>query len=158
MPNLRILYDNATDRAASLTASTTSGTLVAANMKNDIKSSVHRSTGTSVTYTLTWTAAQTLGAVVLPVTNLSSSATIRIRCYSDTNGTALVRDTGVQSASSSYNVTELFGTLSVNTFNFGGYTKVAVWIPDTNARRLVIDLVDTSNPAGFIDCSRIVAG
>ena len=27
-----------------------------------------------------------------------------------------------------------------------------------NVRRLVIDLVDTGNPAGYIDCARIVAG
>ena len=55
MSNLRLIYDNATDRATSISASTTSGALVAANLQNDFKGQVHRSTGTSVSYTLTWT-------------------------------------------------------------------------------------------------------
>ena len=48
MPNLRLIHDNAADRATSLAASTTSGALVAANLQNDFKGQVHRSTGTSV--------------------------------------------------------------------------------------------------------------
>ena len=64
MPNLRLIHDNAADRATSLAASTTSGALVAAYMQNDFKGQVHRSTGTSVSYTLTWTAGETVGGVV----------------------------------------------------------------------------------------------
>ena len=65
MPNLRLIHDNAADRATSIAASTTSGALVAAYLQNDFKGQVHRSTGTSVTYTLTWTAGETVGAVAL---------------------------------------------------------------------------------------------
>ena len=46
MSNLRLIYDNATDRATSISASTTSGALVAAYMQTDMKGQVHRSTGT----------------------------------------------------------------------------------------------------------------
>lgn len=159
MPNLRIIYDNAADRATSLTASTTSGSLAATNLQNDKKSLVHRSTGTSVTYTLTWSTNQTVSAVVLPCTNLSATATVRVRLYSDVAGTTLLRDTGTKPASTTNNVTQLFGSLSVNTFQFGGFTKVVQWVQRaTTCRRCVVDIVDTGNPAGFIDCSRLVVG
>jgi hypothetical protein len=54
----------------------------------------------------------------------------------------------------------LFGTLNANTFAYGGLTKASVWFntKKTNVRSCVIDIVDTSNPIGYIDCSRIVLG
>ena len=164
MPNLRIIYNNAADRATTLTASTTSGTLVAANMQSDIKGKVHRSTGLSVTYTLTWTNAETVGGIVLPCTNLSSAATIRVRLYSDTAGTTLISggDSGTISAGGSLPILwDQTQPINANTFAYGGYTKAAVWFATqyTTVRRCVIDLVDTAaNTAGYIDCSRLVIG
>jgi hypothetical protein len=160
MPNLRMIYDNAADRAATLTASTTSGGLVASNMQNNYKGSVHRSTGTSVTYTLTWSTNQTLGGLVLPCTNLSATATVRVRLYSDTAGTTLTYDTGAKTVSGNNNITSLFATLNANTFAYGGLTKASVWFNTKNlgVRRSVIDVVDTANPVGYIDCSKIVLG
>ena len=48
--NVRIIYDNAADRAT-ITASSTAGVLVASNMQDDRKSVVWRSTSTSATIT-----------------------------------------------------------------------------------------------------------
>jgi hypothetical protein len=61
--------------------------------------------------------------------------------------------------------------INANAFAFGGLSKTAVWIdttpggvPDTDTgsqiacKSIVIDLVDTINPAGYIDCARIIAG
>ena len=171
MPNLRIVYNNAADRATSLTASTTAGSLVAANMQTDYKTKVHRSTGTSVTYTLTWNIAEVVGAVALPATNLTASATIRVRLYSDTAGTALIADSGTVFAAPGTNLqywdwsqtlnqsSSAFGG-NVNTFAFGGYSKTAVWFENqvANVKACVIDLVDTTNTTGYIDCSRIIVG
>ncbi len=160
MPNLRIIYDNAADRASTLTASTTSGGLVASNMLNNYKGSVHRSTDTSVTYTLTWPSIETLGGVVLPATNLSANATMRVRLYSDTAGTTLTYDTTTNTVSSANNITSVFGPLSVNTFAYGGLTKAAIWFNNikTGIRRCVIDVVDTGNASGFIDCAKLIVG
>ena len=161
MPNLRVIHDNSADRATSLAASTTSGALVAANLQNDFKGQVHRSTSTSVTYTLTWTAGETVGGVALPATNLSASATIRVRLYSDTGGTTQIADSGTVYACPGLNLGLLNWSLPLNgnAFAFGGASKSAVWFSSHYfARRCVIDLVDTGNPAGYIDNARLVVG
>ena len=161
MPNLRLIHDNAADRATSLAASTTSGALVAAYMQNDFKGQAHRSTGTSVSYTLTWTAGETVGGVALPATNLSASATIRVRLYSDTGGSTLIADSGTVYACPGLNLGLWNWALPLNgnAFAYGGASKSAVWFSSHYfARRCVIDLVDTGNPAGYIDNARLVVG
>lgn len=160
MPNLRIIFDNLAAKAT-LTASSTAGSLVAANMLNDTKVSVHRSTGTSVTYMLIWATPQVVGAVALPATNLTATATIQVRLYSDTGATTLLYDSAPVLASASGTL-GLHGVDSVNAnhFSSGGATKAAVWCGSqvANVRRCDIFLVNTGNPAGYIDCARIVVG
>lgn len=159
MPNLRIITANVADAAASLAASTTAGALVAANMLADRKGTAHRSTGTSVTYTLTWSALQSIGAVVLPATNLTAAATIRVRLYSDTAGTTLVYDSTAVLACPGVDHAWYGATVTASAFAFGALSKTALWLPQHySARRCVIDLVDAGNPAGFIDCARLVVG
>ena len=161
MPNLRLIHDNAADRATSLAASTTAGALVAAYMQNDLKGQAHRSTGTSVSYTLTWTGGETVGGVALPATNLSASATIRVRLYSDTGGTTLIADSGAVYACPGLNLGLWNWALPLNgnAFAYGGASKSAVWFASHYfARRCVIDLVDSGNAAGYIDCARLVVG
>lgn len=161
MPNLRIIYDNVAN-SSTLSASSTAGGLAASNMLTEVKAVVHRSTGTSVTYTMTWTTAQTIGAVALPATNLTSTATVRVQLYSDTAGATQVADSGtVQACPSSQLGLHGWGAnLDANAFAFGGSSKVAVWFASqvSSVRRCVITLSDASNPAGYIDCARIVAG
>lgn len=160
MANLRIIHDNAADRGT-LLASTTAGSLAAANMLNDMKGQVHRSLGTSVTYTLTWPAGESIGAVALPATNLSASATNRVRLYSDAAGSALLADSGVQYACPGLNLGlwDWSLPLNANAFVFGGLSKSAVFFENQQfARRCVIDLADAGNAAGYIDCARLVAG
>ena len=153
MPNLRLIHDNAADRATSLAASTTAGALVAAYLQNDFKGQAHRSTGTSMSYTLTWTAGETVGAVALPATNLSASATIRVRLYSDTGGTTLIADSGTVNACPGLNLGLWNWSLPINgnAFAFGGASKSAVWFSAHYfARRCVIDLVDTGKTLELI--------
>ena len=161
MPTLRIIHINRADQATSLTASTTAGSLVAALMQTDYKGEAHRSTGTSVTYTLTWTAGTTLGAVALPATNLTAAATIRVRLYDATSAGTLLLDTGTITACPGLNLDPWTVTtaLNVNQFAYGAAAKAVAWFANTAAvKRAVIDLVDTGNAAGYIDCARIVAG
>lgn len=161
MSNLRIIYDNVAN-SSTLSASTTAGSLVAANMLNDSKVVVHRSTGPSVVYTMTWASAQTVGAVALPATNLTSAATIRVQLYSDTAGTTQIADSGTVAAcpSSTLGLHGWGANIDANAFAFGGSSKSAVWMATQHStvRRCVITLSDATNPAGFIDCSRIVLG
>jgi hypothetical protein len=161
MPNLRIIHANYADQATSLTASTTSGSLAASLMQTDRKGEAHRSTGTSVTYTLTWTGGVTLGAVALPSTNLTSAATMRVRLYSATSGGTLLLDTGTNTACPGLAAGPWTWTAAydANAFAYGYLSKAVAWFAATaGVKRAVIDLVDTGNPAGYIDCARLVAG
>jgi hypothetical protein len=161
MTKLRIIHDNIADSTTSIAASTTAGALAAAYMQTDIKGQAHRSTGTSVSYTLTWSAAQTVGGVALPAINLTSAATIRARLYSDTACTALVSDSGTLTACPGLDIRVWgFSTLDVNAFSYGGAAKTALWFPTQPAtiKGCIIDIVDTGNPAGYIDCARLVIG
>jgi hypothetical protein len=159
---MRIVYDNVTNATSQLTASTTSGTLVAANLLTELKGQVHRSTGTSVTYTARWTLNQRVGCVALPCTNLTATATMRVRLFSDTDATVLVSDSGTAVAVPGFNLDpKLWPTArNANSFAFGGGVKAVCWFTSqpTNIRAVVIDLVDTANPAGYIDSSRLVIG
>lgn len=158
MPNLRVLYDNALDRRLSLTASTTSGSLVAANLASDAKGLVHRSTGTSVTYTVTWTDAEAVSMVVLPYTNLTATATIRVKGFSDTAGTVQLFNTGIEDACR-YVPPALRGLPSgVNSFAYGGGTPVVKYFTEESIKRLTVELTDTDNTAGYIESARLLCG
>lgn len=160
MSNLRIVHDNAADRAT-LTASTTAGALAAANMLTDFKGQIHRSTGNSVTYTLTWADFETVAGVALPACNLSADATIRVRGYDAAVGGALLVDSGVQYAcpGPSLGLWDWTGPINGNAFAYGGAAKAVCWLADHYAvKRLVIDIEDAGNPAGHIDCARLVVG
>ena len=160
MPNLRIIHDNAADRAT-VTASSTAGTLVAANMLTDLKGQVHRSIGTSVTYTLTWASFETVSSVALPACNLTADATIRVRGYDALEGGTLVVDSGTQYAcpGQTLGLWDWAGPLNGNAFAYGGTAKAVCWLADHYAvKRLVIDIQDAGNPAGYIDCARLVLG
>ena len=94
MTNLRILTNNAADRATITVAGTTAG-MGADKLKTDIKGEVCRVLGTSGSITLDWASLETAGVVVIPVSNLGPSSTIRARAYLDSGGTTLLADTGV---------------------------------------------------------------
>lgn len=162
MPNLRIIHANYADQATSLSASTTSGSLAAANMQTDRKGEVHRSTGTSVTYTATWTGGVSVGAVALPATNLSAAGTIRARLYSDTACTALLQDTGVITACPGFAGVPWTWTAAFNAngFAYGVLSKAVAWFAANQAgvKGLKVDLADAGNPAGYLDCARLIAG
>ena len=158
---LRIIYDNAANRASSLTASTTAGTLLPAGMLSEDKSEVWRSTSTSATLTLLFSTPEQVGAVILPFCNLTPTATIRVRGYINPEDTVAASDTGVKPACP-YAPLGLFGwgavPLGVNAFSFGGGTYASIWFAIRTVKKLVIDIVDTSNTQGYIEAARIVIG
>ena len=78
MNHLRILTDNAADRATISVAGTAAG-MGADKLKTDIKGEVCRVLGTSCSITLAWASLETAGAVVIPASNLGPSSTIRAR-------------------------------------------------------------------------------
>jgi hypothetical protein len=88
MSNLRIVSDNAVDRAT-LTASSTAGVLAVTNLQTDTKSDVWRATGLAATISALWTSPESVQAVALPFCNLSPTATMRVRLTSEPSATNL---------------------------------------------------------------------
>jgi hypothetical protein len=163
MPNLRIIYDNAADRAT-VTTSTTAGSLAASNMKIDKKSKVWRSTNAlaaSTIITATWTTSEIIGGVILPFCNLSAAATIKIKLYTLSGDASPVYDTGFRPAATytSVGVGDWgVNPLGVNAYSYGGGTYGVAYFPKQTVRKIIIEIVDTANTAGYIECSRLVAG
>ncbi|WP_354675351.1 hypothetical protein [Cupriavidus alkaliphilus] len=159
MPNLRIVHDNAADRAV-IVASSTAGGLVAANLQNDTLGLVHRSAGTSVTYTLTWPELETVGCVALPGCNLSPSAEIRVQVFDAAAGGELLVDTGWRYAcpGAMLGAWDWSQPLSVNAASSSGLSKASIWFEAVAGRRMIIDLRDPENAAGFLEVVRLIAG
>lgn len=161
MPNLRIIYDNATDRSA-ITASSTAGSLSASNIKLDKKSKIWRSVGTTATLTMTWTSSEIVSGIVLPFCNLLSTDRARIRGYTNTVDTVPLFDTGNIAIVGSQPLGLWdWGTipLGVNAYSYGGGTYGLKWLDNYySIKKLVIDIDATTNPAGYIEVSKIVAG
>lgn len=160
MPNLRVIYDNAANRA-SLSASSEAGQLVAANLLNGYKAIGWRATGLSATLTATWTSAEIVGGVCLPFCNLSSQATIRVRGYIEAADVTPAFDTGAIVAAPAPALGDwAWGTvLGANTYSYLGSAYARAWVPLPQAvKKVVIDLDDPTNPAGYIEASRLVIG
>jgi hypothetical protein len=162
MPNMRVISRNVADTAAiTVTEGSTASGFSADSMKTDYKSTFHRTgaTVTTTTYTLTWTTDQSINAVALPCTNLTAAATIQVVLRNSGGGTVV--DSGAISACANSPIAQLTAsTPTGNLFQLGVLSKTSVWFASqyNNVRSLTIRLVDTGNPATFIDCARIVCG
>jgi hypothetical protein len=161
MPNLRIVSDNALERAATLTASSTAGTLVAVNLVNWKKSSIHRATATSVAYTATWAAAEPISCVALPFCNLSPTATIRVRAYA-ANGTTVLYDSGAAGVLAcpwpALRPHGFTAAQAASAYAYGGGTYARHWFAQVGAFKLVVDIVDTNNLQGYVEVACMVVG
>ncbi|WP_425254216.1 hypothetical protein ACPJXG_10790 [Janthinobacterium sp. NFX145] len=160
MSNLRIIYDNAADRAL-LTASSQAAALGPANLQREGKFAVLRSLGVALTITATWPTPEIIGCAALPFCNLTPTATIRVRGYVEPGDAVSDFDTGIVPACEyarlgMWNWGAL--PLGVNAFSYGGGTYGRSWFQMRSVKKLVIDLADPDNPAGYIEAARLVAG
>lgn len=159
MANLRVVYDNAADRAT-IAASSTAGTLVPANLQTDYKSEVWRSTALTATLTITWATAELIGMVALAFCSLSSAATFRVRGYAlETDTTPLIDHTGFVAYGADFDEF-MWGAepIGVNAYSYGGGAYGVLWLPSVHAcKKVVVDITDV-NPSNYIEASRLVCG
>lgn len=161
MPNLRIIHDNAADRAV-LAASSAAGAMTVDRMLTNVKADVWRSTSPTATITATWASRETIGGVILPFCNLTSLATVRVRGFAEVGDALPLFDTGAVYACPA----PVLGMwnwggqpLGSNAFSYGGAAYGRAWIPVPGAvKKLVVDIDDSTNPAGYIEVSRLVCG
>lgn len=166
--NLRILHDNAADRAV-LAASSQAGTLGPANLQREGKSSVLRATGAAQTITATWQTAELVACVALVSTNLTSSAKMRVRGFAMPGDGVPVLDTGsIFPCPAATHGSYPWGVLplgwnayrwgGVNSWARGGGADAVAWFAPVRVRQLIIDIYAPQSPEGYVEVSRLVAG
>jgi hypothetical protein len=157
--NLRIIYDNVID-SATLTATSAAAGLPVTNLQLEQKGFVWRATSTSATITAVWDTSKTLNSVVLPFCNLTASATINIKVY--TNAADVTPALDVTASAGAYVTTDLWGGSAapsgVNAYSFGGGSYARRWFSTVTGKKLEITISDSTNPSGYIEASRIVCG
>lgn len=157
---IRILNNNAADRAT-LSASTTAGSLVVDNLKTDYKSAVYRSTGTTTTITATWASNETVGVVVLPFCNLTATATMRVKLYTNTGDVSPAYDSGnvLAGASVPTDAWEWGNTpLGVNAYSYVGAAYGRCYTTPTVCRKMEVIIIDSANASGYVEAARLVCG
>ncbi|MGX9698084.1 hypothetical protein ACWYXK_13950 [Janthinobacterium lividum] len=168
MPNLRIIHDNAADRAV-LTASSQVGALGPANLQRDSKAAVLRASVTAQTITATWPTQEAIGCVALIFTNMTSSARMRVRGYAQPGDAVPVLDTGnIFPCPAAVHGSYPWGVLplgwnaykwgGVNTWARGGGVDGVAWFAPVRVRKLVIEVSAPQSSEGYLEISRLVVG
>ena len=154
--NLRVIYQNIAD-TATITASSTAGGTSTSSLKKDAKSLIWRATGTTATLTVAFGGTKTLRGIILPFTNLTSTATITATVVGGSG-----YSTG-EVLACPYQQTDSWDSsylpVGANSYSYGGGTYARVWFPaPETCTGVTIIITNTSNPAGYIEASRLVLG
>lgn len=157
--SLKIVYNNAADRC---TLTVSSEAVSKNNLLTDSKSDVWRTEAgiTATTLTTTWTTPELVSCVALPFCNLSQTATMRVRLYSDVEGTLLVLDTGTLLCAQGVpmSVHGMTAAQAASAYSYGGGTVARLFFTQVNARKVVIDINDAASLQGYLEASRLVIG
>lgn len=155
--NLRIVSDNAADRATITTTPSAVAGLGVEHLGTEIRAEVCRVLANAVQIVVVLDALQAIGCVAIPACNLSSRATMRVRGYDAEVGGELRIDTDVQYAAPGVNLGHWDPSQNLNVNAFGdGPATVAAWFQHVPLRRIVIDIEDPLRE--YIDLSRLVIG
>jgi hypothetical protein len=172
MDNLVVIYENLVDQTGNitLTASSTAGSTSLSNLANNTKSKVWRSTATSATFLAALSPSRNVTSVAIPFCNLTATATIRVRGFSSNptlSGTTVVGGTQVWDSGTILAcpwASNLVAGLStppsgVSVYSYGGGKHARCYVPNNDTvTGITIELVDTSNTAGYIEAARLVIG
>jgi hypothetical protein len=172
--NLRIISTNLFDTATLTVSSTASGSTAVDNLKINKKGVVWRTATTTKAIILATISSDTIGGVILPYTNLTSIATMKIVGYTGSpsitgtvgaptiTGGSVVFDTGTVSCCP-WTPAQPWGAESIptgaNTYAYGGGQCARVWIPENiqaAATKIAITIEDTS--LTYIEASRCIFG
>lgn len=148
-----ILYKNVADLGSITTSSTSMVGFPITNLQSEHKYKLWRVSGNTANINITWTTGQTLSAIILPISNLDSSAVIRIRTYSDEAGTSIISDTGNQLP-----ILPTQSSTGINTYTHNSISIARIFISKvSNIKHCKIDIINNT-PQGYIEISRLVCG
>jgi len=155
MPNLRILKYDYAPTVASISSSTQATGFLDDHIITKFKNQTYRSTATSAQLTLIWTTAIDISMVGLAFTNLTSSATMRVRGYATAGAGSPSFDSGTTACAEGGNLGLFRGT---NTYSYGGGVYAESWFTGDTVEKIIIDVTDSTNPDGYIEIGRLVTG
>ncbi len=150
---LGILYKNIGDLATLSSTSTAISGFPLINLQSEHKYKLWRVSGNTASFSMTWTTGQTISAIIFPISNLNSSAIIRVRTYADEAGTAIISDTGNQQP-----ILSTQESVGINNYSHYSNSIARVFVSKvSNIKHCKVDITDTT-PQGYIEISRLVCG
>lgn len=162
MPNLRIIADNLSDSATLSVSPAVVATLPVTNLQLSLRAKVMRTTSTADQQIKgTWTAAQVLSGACLWRHNLTSAATWKLELFSDAAWTTKVYDSGDVLANPGKALGDLIwgvDPLGVNVFTGWGKAFSVMWFASIVAQSWRITIMDSANPAGYLEIGRLFLG
>jgi hypothetical protein len=166
-----VVYNNIAN-TATLVADTSNASFPIANILSDKKGVVWRSTtATSASLTMTFATAQVFSCAVLAYNNLTSTATMRVRVFTNTTDNVVAASTipsnidGTALLDTLYSVANIgslssWGTPITGTYaySYGNTPIAAKYFTATSGKKIVIDILDINNLAGYLEVSRLICG
>jgi hypothetical protein len=136
------------------------------NLIKDTKSLVWRAGGTTSQLNVAFGSSKIVRGVVLPFTNLTKDATITVTPSGGTGNTAVTGSACPYKQTDAWDSTYYLQSASVNylpqgvnNYAYGSGAYARIWFPTAQTcTGLTIVINDTSNPAGYIEASRLVVG
>lgn len=161
--NLRIVATNLIDTATLGASPSLSSSLPVTNLQDTRRAKVARTTSTAdQTITGNFAATAVCSAAALWRHNLSTDGTWRIELYSaDNQGGTKVYDSGDTLAYTAKCLGDLdWGTDPLGASVFTGWSFIysVLWFSPVPAKSFRLTLKDASNPAGYMEASRLVIG
>lgn len=160
--NIRICSNNLVETGSLLTsisASTEEVDLPISNLTNSIKSLPWRSTtkASEQSITINFAAQQTLSMIALLFTNLSPTATVKVALFTLSSDGSPVYTTPYTLVLNN----DLVGQAIIQsfaTYSYGKGCNAPVYFAERLVQKLIIYVLDTSNPAAYLQVGNLVVG
>lgn len=108
---------------------------------------------------MNWAVGEIIGMVAFAFCSLSSAAKFHVKAYSLATDTTPYWEGETFCCPASQFDKFYWGTeaLGVNAYSYGGGTYAVIWIPPNAYQKIELTITD-SNPLGYIEASRLIAG
>jgi hypothetical protein len=159
---MRIICTNAADSATLTATPAMVTTLPATNLQTQYREQLARTTSLAAQeIALEWASAQVFSGAVLYRSNLSSTATWRVRIWDTSAMGTLLYDSTATTANLPKTLGELiFGVdpLGATYYDAWGYVVSVLWFTPVIGAYAKIDLADSGNADGYMQASRLFLG
>lgn len=159
---MRIITNNDGDSGTLTVAPAAVASLPVTNLQDATRARIWRSTSAAdQVLRLTWPTAKVLSALAILRHNLSASAQWRIQVFSDAAWSTQVLDTGTVPAYAVKTLGELswgVDPLGASVFTDWAYAFSVAWFAPVTGQSVQVTLSDPTNPAGYLQASRLFAG